>query len=140
VNAVDWIGLNTHPYCAAHDPLIGNVGADQVGAAHYLASYFSEKGATRKVHITATGYPDFGVAFKLGNKSATPSLKGLQAFASSVEDAARSDRVPVYYFASFDGDWMRRRLPNATDADYHFVLFNCDRSQKCTSFPSPRED
>jgi exo-beta-1,3-glucanase (GH17 family) len=116
------------------------VGADQVGAAQYLASYFSKKGITRKVYITETGYPDVGVVFKLGDKSATPGLKGLQTFASSVEDAARPDGVPVYYFEPFNGDWKRRWSPSATDIDYHFGLFNCDRSQKSISLPSPRGD
>jgi hypothetical protein len=29
-----------HQYCAAQDPVIAFVGADQVGAAQYLARYF----------------------------------------------------------------------------------------------------
>jgi exo-beta-1,3-glucanase (GH17 family) len=139
VNVVDWIGLNTHPYYAGQDPLIGDVGADQVGAAGFVAKHFKEIGISKPVYITETGYPDAGKAFKLGTKVASPSLKGLQAFAKSVELAARPD-TPVYFFEPFNGDWKRRWLASATDIDYHFGLFNCDRSRKAMSFPSVRSD
>jgi exo-beta-1,3-glucanase (GH17 family) len=137
IKALDWIGLNTHPYYSSQDPTAVDAGKEQVGSAKSLAAYLKGKGFDKPVYITETGYPDKGPTSTSGSASAVPSVKGMEAFATEVELAARAAAIPSYYFEPINADWKRRWAAGSAEVDFNFGLFYCDRSLKPLQLPPP---
>jgi exo-beta-1,3-glucanase (GH17 family) len=135
LEAVEWIGLNAHPYYSGQDPLAGNAGKKQIGSVEALAAILKSKGVDKPVYITETGFPDKGPTVTADDGSATPSAKAMEAFASELELAGRAAGIPTYYFEPMNGDWKRRWLPDTREIDFNFGLFYCNRSLKALKLP-----
>jgi exo-beta-1,3-glucanase (GH17 family) len=135
LEAVEWIGLNAHPYYSGQDPLAGDAGKKQIGSVQALSAVLKSKGVEKPVYITETGFPDKGPPVTGEDGSATPSAEGMQAFATELELARRAAGIPTYYFEPMNGDWKRRWLRDAREIDFNFGLFYCNRSLKALKLP-----
>jgi exo-beta-1,3-glucanase (GH17 family) len=106
-----------------------------VGSAKSLASYLKGKGFDKPVYVTETGYPDKGPTSTSGSASAVSRAKGMEAFATEVELAARAAAIPSYNFEPINADWKRRWATASPEVDFKFGLFYCDRSLKPLQLP-----
>jgi exo-beta-1,3-glucanase (GH17 family) len=127
--AVDFIGLNVHPYFGGVDPVRGGGGQFVRDEQAALEAFWREKGVGKRVYITETGYPTSGPGRRTGMGLATPSVAGLTAFIQQVEDVSRSNGLPVYFFEPFNADW-KRRWQSTDEYDYNFGLATCRRELK----------
>lgn len=131
VNAVDWIGLNSHPFYANIDPENGNGGIHVRNERAAVSNYWGGK----PVRVTETGFPTRSGGPSSGGSTSTPSNENLERFAEQMEIESRANDIPVYFFEPFDGDWKRRWIP-LHEADYSWGLYNCDRTLKNIKLPS----
>jgi glucan 1,3-beta-glucosidase len=130
VKVLDFIGLNSHPYYGGVDPAVAS-GGDYVRKEQYtVKEYWVGKGYDVPVWITETGFPTAGKVYD----GSTPSLEGLEAYATQIESASREFGLPVYFFEPYNGDWKRRWNPYS-DADYNFGLMDCNRELKAIKLP-----
>jgi exo-beta-1,3-glucanase (GH17 family) len=129
VNAVDWIGLNTHPY-------YGGVDAHSGHAVEIVQQEVQDiqKKYNKPVIVTETGYPTADSPQSTSAGMAYPSMDGLTRYLGDIEGLSRKQQLPVYIFEPYDGDWKRRWQPYV-EADYHFGLATCDRKMKPIALP-----
>jgi exo-beta-1,3-glucanase (GH17 family) len=95
VRELDWIGVNSHPVYASFDPTDGLAGEFVRSVQKSVEQFWDRKGVAIPVYITETGYPSAGQANAIGNRTATPSLKGLETFLKDMEIVARRDQLVV---------------------------------------------
>lgn len=131
VDAVDWIGLNSHPFYANVDPENGNGGVHVRNERDAVSNYWGGK----PVRVTETGFPTRSGGPSSGGSTSTPSDANLERFAEQMETESRAHDIPVYFFEPFDGDWKRRWIP-LHEADYSWGLYSCDRTLKNIKLPS----
>lgn len=131
IDQIDWLGLNTHPYYGGIDPKSGDSG--KFVRDEWVA--LKEKWG-KPVYVTETGYPTRGDKRKTSAGTATPGVSGQTKFMAQIEAQSRKEKMPVFYFEPFDGDWKRRWLP-FNELDYSWGVFKCDRSQKDITLPPP---
>jgi exo-beta-1,3-glucanase (GH17 family) len=75
VKAVDWLGLNTHPYYAGQYPLVVYAGGEQIAAAVSLSACLERTGVDKPVYVTGTGHPDARPNSTSGSSTAIPTLE-----------------------------------------------------------------
>jgi exo-beta-1,3-glucanase (GH17 family) len=127
--ASDWIGLNSHPYWSGVDPTTGKSGANVLEMVQTIKAKFK-----KPVLVTETGFPTQGKPQTAARGTASPSIDGLTLFLADIEAVSRKNKLPVYMFEPFDGDWKRRWHP-FIESDYHFGLTTCDRKMKAIKLP-----
>jgi exo-beta-1,3-glucanase (GH17 family) len=124
--AVDFVGVNFHPYYANIDPLVSNSGSALMGSHDRLNRKWN-----KRVIITEYGFPTSGPPH-LGIRTPT-TLSRLQAVITDVEPARRRQNVGAYFFEPFDGEWKTRWSFSGSTADsveYHWGIMNCNRIPK----------
>jgi exo-beta-1,3-glucanase (GH17 family) len=95
IKQLDWIGLNLHSYYASYDPTLGEAAAYVYNVSRGIDIFLSKNNLVRPIKITETGYPTAGQPNTFDGRTATPSVKGLEAFLVDMENSSRKFKLPV---------------------------------------------
>jgi hypothetical protein len=82
----------------------------------------------KRIVIGETGWPSSGSPFQNSSKS-LPSVPNAQYFLNSFICEAKRKNIEYYYHEAFDADWKRSDV-NATDQEFHWGIFNSNRTIK----------
>lgn len=84
--------------------------------------------------VTEAGYPTVGDPHKTKDGTARTGVSRQSAFWADMEAVSRKEKVAVYAFEPFDGDW-KRRFQAFVEMDYSFGMMTCDRKMKDIKLP-----
>jgi exo-beta-1,3-glucanase (GH17 family) len=130
VDAIDFIGLNYHPYWGGFDPHSGKAAPHVLSSAQDVSKRYNKK----EVVITETGFPSEGEPHTTIDGTATPGVDALSLFVTDLEAVSRKEKLAVFMFEPYNGDWKRRWEPYAV-ADYNFGMATCNRVMKDIKLP-----
>jgi exo-beta-1,3-glucanase (GH17 family) len=130
VDAIDFIGLNYHPYWGGFDPHSGKAAPHVLSSAQDVSKRYNNK----EVVITETGFPTEGESHTTIDGTATPGVSALSLFVTDLEAVSRKEKLAVFMFEPYNGDWKRRWEPYAA-ADYNFGMATCNRVMKDIKLP-----
>jgi exo-beta-1,3-glucanase (GH17 family) len=99
---LDWIGVQLHPYYAGFEPTQGTAAKFVTSAANEVFLHWKAKGLERPVYVTETGFPSEGEPRTYDKRVSTPSLAGLEAFATDMELESRASELPVCTSSLFE--------------------------------------
>jgi exo-beta-1,3-glucanase (GH17 family) len=92
---LDWIGVNVHPYYAGYEPTEGKAAEFVKNSSDGVYAYWKSKGLARPVFVTETGFPTSSKPRTFENRTATPSVVGLEVFATAMELTSRANNLTV---------------------------------------------